>query len=89
MANQEERTLDIARYIIENNATIRQTAKHFGISKSTVHRDINERLKILNENIYNEVVQILEIKRMEKIIVGYSPQEDLKTSPPVIRKPRK
>ena len=40
----EERAIDIANYIIENNATVRQTAKQFGISKSTVHKDVTERL---------------------------------------------
>ena len=40
----EERAIDIANYIIENNATVRQTAKAFGISKSTVHKDVTERL---------------------------------------------
>ena len=40
----EERAIDIAGYIIENNATVRQTAKAFGISKSTVHKDVTERL---------------------------------------------
>lgn len=40
----EERAVEIATYIIENNATVRQTAKQFGISKSTVHKDVTERL---------------------------------------------
>ena len=40
----EERAMEIARYIIDNNTTVRQAAKHFGISKSTVHKDVTERL---------------------------------------------
>ena len=40
----EERVIEIANYIVENNATVRQAAKHFGISKSTVHKDVTERL---------------------------------------------
>ena len=41
----EERAIEIARYIIDNNTTVRQAAKHFGISKSTVHKDVTERLE--------------------------------------------
>ena len=41
----EERAIEIAKYIIEHNATVRQTAKEFGISKSTVHKDVTERLQ--------------------------------------------
>ena len=44
----EERAIEIANYIIENNATVRQTAKAFGISKSTVHKDVSERLEKVN-----------------------------------------
>ena len=48
----EERAVEIAAYIIDNNATVRQTAKQFGISKSTVHKDVTERLirKVLDTN---------------------------------------
>ena len=44
----EERAIDIANYIIDYNATVRQTAKQFGISKSTVHKDVTERLSQIN-----------------------------------------
>ena len=44
----EERAIEIARYIIDNNTTVRQAAKHFGISKSTVHKDVTERLEKIN-----------------------------------------
>ena len=44
----EERAVDIANYIIDHNATVRQTAKKFGISKSTVHKDVTERLMSIN-----------------------------------------
>ena len=46
----EERAIEIAKYIIEHNATVRQTAKEFGISKSTVHKDVTERLQVLDIN---------------------------------------
>ena len=44
----EERAVEIANYIVENGATVRQTAKKFGVSKSTVHKDCVERLKVIN-----------------------------------------
>ena len=47
----EERAMEIARYIIDNNTTVRQAAKHFGISKSTVHKDVTERLVQVNPSI--------------------------------------
>ena len=47
----EERAVEIANYIIENNATVRQTAKRFGISKSTVHKDVTDRLEHINPSL--------------------------------------
>ena len=47
----EERAIEIARYIIDNNTTVRQAAKHFGISKSTVHKDVTERLEKINASL--------------------------------------
>ena len=47
----EERAMEIARYIIDNNTTVRQAAKHFGISKSTVHKDVTERLVQVNPSL--------------------------------------
>ena len=46
--NIEERACDLAVYIIENKTTVRKAAKHFGISKSTVHKDLTERLRTVN-----------------------------------------
>ena len=50
----EERAIDIANYIIDYNATVRQTAKQFGISKSTVHKDVTERLSQINPALARE-----------------------------------
>ena len=50
----EERAVDIANYIVEQNATVRQTAKQFGISKSTVHKDVTERLAQINPSLASE-----------------------------------
>lgn len=66
----EERAIDIAEYIIENNATVRQTAKKFGISKSTVHKDVSERLKVINGHLYKEVRRVLDVNKQERHIRG-------------------
>ena len=50
----EERAINIANYIIDNNATVRQTAKQFGISKSTVHKDVTDRLMQINPALAKE-----------------------------------
>jgi Stage III sporulation protein D. len=51
----EERTIQEARFVLENNTTIRESAKHFGISKSTLHSDLSKRLKQIDVRLYNEV----------------------------------
>lgn len=66
----EERAVSLAQYIIENNATVRQTAKKFNISKSTVHKDVSERLKTINEGLYNNVKAVLEQNKSERHIRG-------------------
>ena len=66
----EERAIDIANYIIENNATVRQTAKQFGISKSTVHKDVTERLMQINPALATEARKVLDINKSERHIRG-------------------
>ena len=66
----EERVINIANYIIENNATVRQTAKKFGISKSTVHKDVTERLYYVNKPLFNEVKELLEYNKSQRHIRG-------------------
>ncbi len=66
----EERAIEIAYYIIENNATVRQTAKAFGISKSTVHKDVAERLSQINPSLAVEVRKILDVNKSERHIRG-------------------
>ena len=56
----EERAVELACYIIERKATVRQTAKKYGISKSTVHKDLNERLYNIDIKLYNKINEILE-----------------------------
>ena len=66
----EERCEVLANYIIKNNATVRQAALINGISKSTVHKDVSERLRHLNPNLYSEVKTILEKNKQERHIRG-------------------
>lgn len=66
----EERAIEIAHYIIENNATVRQTAKEFGISKSTVHKDCTDRLSLINPALAKEVRRVLEVNKQERHIRG-------------------
>jgi len=66
----EERACDLAVYIIENKATVRAAAKEFGISKSTVHKDLSERLKYINRSLYIQVKEILEFNKSERHIRG-------------------
>lgn len=66
----EERAMEIANYIIENNATVRQTAKAFGISKSTVHKDVAERLVKINPTLTDEVRKVLDVNKSERHIRG-------------------
>ena len=68
--NIEERACLLAQYIIETKATVRSAAKKFGISKSTVHKDISERLETINFNLYSQVKEILEVNKAERHIRG-------------------
>ena len=65
-----ERVIALSEYIIKNKATVRGAAKKFGVSKSTVHKDISERLKILNPHLAHEVSLILGINKAERHIRG-------------------
>ncbi len=66
----EERAVEIANYIINNNATVRQTAKQFGISKSTVHKDVAERLLYINPHLAAEARKVLDVNKSERHIRG-------------------
>ena len=66
----EERAIDIANYIIDYNATVRQTAKQFGISKSTVHKDVTERLSQINPELAREARKVLDVNKSERHIRG-------------------
>ncbi len=66
----ESRVLDIADYIVETGATVRAAAKVFGVSKSTVHKDITERLRQINKALAASVAAVLEVNREERHIRG-------------------
>ena len=66
----ENRVLSIADYIIETGATVRAAARVFGVSKSTVHKDITERLRQINRNLGEQVAGILEQNKDERHIRG-------------------
>ena len=66
----EERAVEIAKYIIDNNATVRQTAKQIGISKSTVHKDVTERLSQVNPTLAREARKVLDVNKSERHIRG-------------------
>ena len=68
--NIEERACDLAVYIIENRATVRSAATQFGISKSTVHKDLTERLPRLDPALYKQVRQLLDLNKAERHIRG-------------------
>lgn len=66
----EERAIRLAQFIVENEATVRQTAAKFGISKSTVHKDITSRLQRLNRVLYLQVQGVLSKNKNERHIRG-------------------
>ena len=66
----EERACALAVYIIETGATVRATAQHFGISKSTVHKDLQQRLCKCNPALYAQVRPVLELNKQERHIRG-------------------
>ena len=66
----EERAERLAQYIIENRTTVRAAAQKFGISKSTVHKDISERLPQFNRVLYQQVKEVLEVNKAKRHIRG-------------------
>ena len=66
----EERAIELAEFIIKNKATVRSAAKEFNISKSTVHKDVTERLKTFNKSLYSDVKNILNTNKEQRHIRG-------------------
>ncbi len=72
MANAyiEERAIRLAHYVIENKSTVREAAKKFYVSKSTVHKDIVERLQTFDRNLYLDVKRVLDTNKAERHLRG-------------------
>ncbi len=68
--NIEERALNIAKYIVDNKQTVRNAAKVFNISKSTVHKDLTERLKKINKQLYLSARDVLDLNKAERHLRG-------------------
>lgn len=66
----EERAIELGEYIVEHKSTVRAAAKEFGISKSTVHMDVSDRLKKIQPQLYKEVRQILDVNKAQRHIRG-------------------
>ena len=66
----EERAVELGQYIVQHKATVRTAAKQFGISKSTVHKDVAQRLKYIDLQLYRKVKQILEVNKAQRHIRG-------------------
>ena len=66
----EQRARELALYLIENRTTVRAAAKKFGVSKSTVHKDLSERLPKFNHTLYVQVKEVLEVNKAQRHIRG-------------------
>lgn len=66
----EERVVEIAGYIVQNQATVRSAAKQFGLSKSTVHKDVSERILHINPSLAEQVRKVLDVNKSERHIRG-------------------
>ncbi len=68
--NPEERAVALGQYVAETGATVRNAAMRFGISKSTVHKDLTQRLKRQNRALYNSVQKVLQVNKEERHLRG-------------------
>lgn len=66
----EDRATKLGEYIVENKATVRLAAKKFGVSKSTVHKDVSQRLKNIDSGLYRDVKNILAVNKAQRHIRG-------------------
>ena len=65
-----ERVLEIAKYVLETGDTVRATAKHFNVSKSTVHKDLTVKLRYIHPTLYKQIREILEKNKAERHLRG-------------------
>lgn len=68
--NQRERCVVLGEYLVENGGTVRSAARAFGISKSTVHKDVTETLRHVNKGLYTEVFELLQKNKLERHLRG-------------------
>ena len=73
---EKERCIKLAEYMTIHESTVRATAKYFGISKSTVHKDLTERLQIIHPQLYEQVRKIMEVNKAERHIRGGKATQD-------------
>ena len=66
----DDRATRLGEYIVENTATVRRAAKQFGVSKSTVHKDVSQRLKYIDSGLYKDVKNILAVNKAQRHIRG-------------------
>ena len=66
----EERAVELGNYILENKTTVRKAAKKFGVSKSTVHKDVTEILRHVDRALYDEVSRVLATNKQERHLRG-------------------
>lgn len=66
----DDRATRLGEYIVENKATVRRAAKQFGVSKSTVHKDVSQRLKHIDSGLYHDVKTILEVNKAQRHLRG-------------------
>ncbi len=65
-----ERCEELAQYLVENRATVRAVAQRFGISKSTVHKDVTQTLEKINPSLYEQVKEVLDVNKSERHLRG-------------------
>ena len=66
----EQRVIEVSKYILATRATVRQVARFFGVSKSTVHKDVTDRLPRINHNLAKQVKKVLEYNKAERHLRG-------------------
>ncbi len=66
----DDRATRLGEFIVENKATVRRAAKQFGVSKSTVHKDVSQRLKYIDNGLYKDVKSVLDVNKAQRHIRG-------------------
>ena len=75
-AEEKERCIRLGEYLVEHNSTVRATAQFFGISKSTVHKDLTEKLPYIKRSLYEEAKKVMDLNKAERHIRGGKATQD-------------